>query len=302
LQQKEDHLVQAIDARAGVRILAAVTTGLVDEARRRHRTTPTTTAAFGRTLTGALLLGRTLKELDRLTLQFRCTGPIGGITAEASTRGTARGYVINPAAEAPLNALGKLDVGAIVGSGTLHAMHESGFELGLGREPHYASVPIVSGEIAQDLGHYLAVSEQIHSAVALGVYVEPEEGRVTAAGGYIAQLLPGASEDVIDHLESLASASGPVTSRILAGMDAWEFVSEVFGGFELEKLDETPVEFRCTCSFERAVRLVGALGEEEVRDMLERDRGAELTCHFCNEVYALSEADLERILATPEAV
>lgn len=302
MQEKEDHLIQAMDRRAGVRILAAVTTGMVDEARRRHRTSPTTTAAFGRTLTGALLLGRTLKELDRLTLQFRCDGPIGGITAEATTRGTARGYVLNPFAEAPLNSLGKLDVSAIVGSGTLHAMHESGFELGLGREPHYASVPIVSGEIAEDLGHYLAISEQIHSAVALGVYVEPEEGRVFAAGGYIAQLLPGASDDVIGELERLARVSAPVTSHILAGMDAWDLVSDVFGGLELEKLEETPVEFRCTCSFARAVRLVAALGEAEVRDMLERDRGAQLTCHFCNETYVLDEADLERILAAPERV
>jgi molecular chaperone Hsp33 len=128
LQTRDDHLVQAMDSQAGIRILAAVTTALVDEGRRRHRTTPTTTAAFGRTLTGTLLLARTLKELDRLTIQIRCHGPLGGVTAEANTRGTVRGYVLNPEAEAPVNALGKLNVSAIVGGGTLHAMHESGFE------------------------------------------------------------------------------------------------------------------------------------------------------------------------------
>jgi molecular chaperone Hsp33 len=302
LQERNDHLIQAMDAAAGVRILAAVTTGLVDEARRRHRTTPTSTAAFGRTLTGALLLGRSLKEIDRLTIQIRCDGPIGGITAEANTRGTARGYVLNPLAEAPLNSLGKLDVRAIVGNGTLHAMHESGFELGLGRGPYYGSVPLVSGEIAEDLAHYLAVSEQINSVVALGVYVEPEEGRAVAAGGYIAQLLPGASDEVVERMEQLARSAVAVTSHILAGKTAYDLVTECFGEFELTLTEEIPVEFRCTCSFDRALRLVGALGQAEVMDMLEQDRGAELTCHFCNEVYSLNEADLEGILAAPDQV
>jgi len=274
----------------------------VDEGRRRHRTTPTTTAAFGRTLTGTLLLARTLKELDRLTIQIRCHGPLGGVTAEANTRGTVRRYVLNPEAEAPVNALGKLNVSAIVGGGTLHAMHESGFELGLGREPHYGSVPIVSGEIAEDLAHYLAVSEQINSVVALGVYVEPEEGRAVAAGGFIAQVLPGASPEVVSELEERARQAPPVTSLILSGATALEIVSECFGEFDFELLEEIPVEFRCTCSFERAIRIVTALGESEVRDMLERDKGAVLTCHFCNEIYSLAEGDLERILRPSDAV
>lgn len=297
MTKREDHLIQAIDTSAGVRVLGAVTTNLVDEAHRRHRTTPTTSAAFGRTLTGALLLGRTLKELDRLTIQIRCDGPIGGITAEATARGTARGYVLNPEAEAPLNALGKLDVKGIVGQGTLHAIHESGFEVGLGCEPYDGSVPIVSGEIAEDLAYYLAVSEQIRSVVALGVYVEPEEGSVAAAGGYIVQVLPGAGEETISNLESFAVGAAPVTSMILEGATAQEMVEATFAAFNLTLLEELAVEFRCTCSYQRAVQIVAALGEAEVRDMIERDKGAELTCHFCSEVYSLAEAELERILA-----
>lgn len=299
---KEDHMVQAIDADSGLRVLAAVTTNLVHEAHVRHGTTPTTSAAFGRTLTGALLLGRTLKELDRLTIQLRCDGPIAGITAEATARGTVRGYVLNPAAEAPLNALGKLDVRGIVGTGTMHAIHESGFELGLGKEPHYGSVPIVSGEIAEDFAYYLAISEQINSVVALGVYVEPEESRVAAAGGYIVQVLPGAGEETIRRLEEVSLAAPPVTSMILGGANGLDLVENTLRDFNFTLLEEMPVEFRCTCSRERAIQIVGALGEAEVKDMLERDKGAELTCHFCNEVYRLDEQDLGRILLQTDIV
>lgn len=296
MSKSDDHLVQMIDAEAGVRVIAAVTTQLAHEARRRHGTTPTSSAALGRTLTGALLLARTLKELDRLTIQIRGNGPIGGITAEATTRGTVRGYVVNPNAEAPINSLGKLDVKAIVGEGTLHAIHESGFEMGLGREPYYGSVPIVSGEIAEDLAYYLAVSEQINSVVALGVYVEPDESRITAAGGYIVQALPGADEAMIAKVEAIATSAPTITSMILEGATAVDMTSTALRGLNFMVLEELPVEFRCTCSYQRAVQIVASLGETEVRDMLLKDKGAELTCHFCNEVYSLDEAALERIL------
>jgi molecular chaperone Hsp33 len=182
MNYREDHLIQATAADATIRLIAALTTNLVAEACDRHKTAPTASAALGRTLTGALLLGSAYKDLEYITLRFDCDGPVGGIVAEASALGGVRGYVRNPAAHLPPNAIGKLDVKGIVGAGMLHVIREAGFEIGLMKEPYYGSTPIVSGEIAEDIAHYLAISEQINSAVSLGVFVEAEQGRVTAAG------------------------------------------------------------------------------------------------------------------------
>jgi molecular chaperone Hsp33 len=292
-----DHLVQATAADATVRALAAVTTSLVDEACQRHGTWPTASAALGRTLTGALLLGRTFKDLERLTLRFQCEGPLGGITAEASAHGTVRGYVRNPAADIPLNSRGKLDVSGIVGSGMLHVIREAGIDIGLSREPYTASVPIVSGEIAEDLAYYLAVSEQINSAVSLGVFVEPDQGRITASGGFVIQLMPGAEPATIEAVERWTAAAPHVTQMIREGADAAGILRLALGDLPIEVLDERAVEFRCTCSYDRALHIVSCLGREEVEDMLEKDHGAELTCHFCSAVYNLDETALEGILS-----
>ena len=171
LEFKDDHLILATAADAMTRLIAAVTTNLVAEACDRHRTAPTASAALGRTLSGALLLGCAYKDLEYITLRFDCDGPVGGIVAEAGAGGAVRGYVKNPAAHLPPNSVGKLDVRGIVGSGMLHVIREAGFEIGLMKEPYYGSTPIVSGEIAEDIAHYLAVSEQINSVVSLGVFV-----------------------------------------------------------------------------------------------------------------------------------
>src|SRR5215467_4885181 len=205
LEYRDDHLIQATAAGATLRLLAAVTTNLVAEACERHQTAPTASAALGRALTGALLLGGAYKDLEYITLRFDCDGPVGGIVAEASARGAARGYVRNPAAHLPPNALGKLDVKGIVGAGMLHVIREAGFEIGLMKEPYYGSTPIVSGEIAEDIAHYLAVSEQINSVVSLGVFVESQQERVTAAGGYIVQALPGAEQNALAAIECAMS-------------------------------------------------------------------------------------------------
>ncbi len=192
-----DALLRATAAGGQVRCMAAVTTGVAAEAARRHLVTGTVAAALGRTLTGALLLGAGLKELDRLTVQVVCDGPVAGLTAEANARGEVRGYARNPQADAPLNAAGKLDVSAVVGNGTLYVTHESGFDIGLYREPYRGSVPLVSGEIGEDIAYYLAKSEQIPSAVLLGVLVRAREWGETyveAAGGLIVQMMPGADE------------------------------------------------------------------------------------------------------------
>ncbi len=300
--EREDHLIQGTAADATIRVIAAVTTELVNEACGRHGTQPTASAALGRTLTGALLLGRSYKDLEYITLRFACDGDIGGIVAEASAHGTVRGYVRNPLADAPINARGKLDVQKIVGDGMLHVIREAGFDIGLMKEPYYGSVPIVSGEIAEDITHYLATSEQISSAVSLGVFVESEQGRVTAAGGYLLQLMPGVEPETIAALERSVAKAPSVTEMIRAGADAGEMMRQVLGDIPFEILQTHPVRFQCKCSYERAVNIVGMLGEEEVRDMLEKDNGAELTCHFCSAVYYLDDVALQNILTPPPPV
>jgi len=302
LDYREDHLIQATAADASVRLIAALTTNLVAEACDRHKTAPTASAALGRTLTGALLLGAAYKDLEYITLRFDCDGPVGGIVAEASARGAARGYVRNPAAHLPPNALGKLDVKGIVGGGMLHVIREAGFEIGLMKEPYYGSTPIVSGEISEDIANYLAISEQINSAVSLGVFVESERERVTAAGGYVIQALPLAEESAIAAIERSMSTAPSVTEAIRSGADAVEMLRLALGGLPFHTLETRPVEFRCKCSYDRVLNIVTALGREEVEDMLEKDKGAELTCHFCNSVYYLDEDALRGILEPPPPV
>lgn len=302
MQEREDHLIHGMAADGTIRVIAAVTTELVDEACGKHGTLPTASAALGRTLTGALLLGRSYKDLEYITLRFDCKGEIGAIVAEASAHGTVRGYVRNPLADAPLNAHGKLDVRKIVGDGMLHVIREAGYDIGLMKEPYFGSVPIVSGEIAEDITHYLATSEQINSAVSLGIFIESEQGRVTASGGYLIQLMPGVEPETIAALERAISKAPPVTEMIRNGADAGEMMRLVLGDIPFEVLQTDPVRFQCTCSYERAVNIVTMLGEEEVGDMLEKDNGAELTCHFCSAVYYLDEAALRDILNPPEPV
>lgn len=300
--EREDHLIQGTIADSTIRVIAAVTTNLVSEACRRHRTLPTASAALGRALTGALLLGRSYKDLEYITLRFDCKGELGGITAEASAHGTVRGYVRNPLADAPLNARGKLDVSRIVGDGMLYVIREAGYEIGLMKEPYYGSVPIVSGEIAEDITHYLAQSEQINSAVSLGVFVESEQGTVTAAGGYLVQVMPGAEDHTVAQIEKAVAVAPHITELIRGGAGAKEMMDGVFANLPLTLLETRDVEFRCKCSYERAVNIISMLGEAEVNDMLEKDKGAELTCHFCGEVYYLGENALADILNPPQPV
>lgn len=292
----EDHIVQATAADATIRLIGAVTTSLVAEGCRRHQTSLTASAALGRALTGALLFGSTFKDLEYVTLRFDCRGPIGGIIVEANAHGAVRGYVRNPLAEADPVLPGKLNVSGIVGRGTLHVIREAGHEIGLAKEPYIGAVPLVSGEIAEDLAHYLASSEQINSAVGLGVYIDPDGQRVAAAGGYLIQVMPGIEDETLTRLESALAQAPHVTERIRRGASAEELLLEAIGDLELTVLSRRTVSFSCTCSYERAVNIVTALGRDEVADMLEKDRGAELTCHFCGEVYQLDAEALTTIL------
>lgn len=296
LEPQNDTLIHGTAAGGTVRCMAAVTTQLVAEAARRHDLWPTVAAALGRTLTGTLLLGSSLKELDRLTVQIIGDGPIGGITAEANARGQVRGYVRNPEAHAPYNDKGKFDVRAVVGQGMFYVTRESGYEIGLYRDPYRGSVPIVSGEIAEDFAYYLTKSEQIPSAVMLGVHLQPEPPYVSAAGGLMIQMMPGAGEKTISAIESTVGQMPQVTSLIREGAGPADLLRTALGAIEFEPLDEKPVSFSCPCSYERAISMISSIDRGELESMLREDKGAVMTCHFCNETYRLGETELENIL------
>jgi len=298
-QQQEsvaDRLAQGTAADGTVRCMAAVTTNLVAEAARRHDLWPTVAAALGRTLTGTLLLGSSLKELDRLTVQIVCNGPIGGITCEANASGQARGYVKNPEADAPYNEQGKFNVRAVVGEGMFYVMRESGYDIGLHLDPYRGSVPLVSGEIGEDFAYYLLKSEQIPSAVMLGVHLQREQPYVTAAGGLMIQIMPGADEQTVAAIEASVSRIPHITRLIREGASPTDLLRSALGSLEFELLDERPVSFSCSCSYERAVSIIGSIDRPELEAMLREDHGAVMTCHFCNETYRLDEAALTNII------
>lgn len=311
-----DKLIHATAADNQLRCMAAVTTNLVGEACRRHRTFPTASAALGRTLTGGLLLGSGVKDLETLTVHFDCDGPIGNIIAQADPYGNVRGYVSNPEADAvEMNPRGKFDVRAVVGGGMLYVTRDAGFEIGLMKKPYRGMVPIVSGEIGEDIAYYLAKSEQVNSAVSLGVLMtldgSEDDGpsrehstaefsldqlRVAAAGGYIVQMMPGSDEKLTAELERSISRAPYATDMVRSGHSPEEMLREVLGDLELLVLEENEPRFQCQCSRERALLIISALGSEEVQDMIKKDNGAELICHFCNEVYELSAAELGELL------
>jgi molecular chaperone Hsp33 len=293
-----DKLVYGTAVDGTVRVMAAITTDIVAEAMRRHETSPTVSAAFGRVLTVTLMLGASLKEFDRLTVKIECDGAVGGLVAEASNQGTVRGYVKNPHAELPPKANGKFDVSGIVGNGTLYVIRESGYDIGLYREPYVGSVPLVSGEIAEDFAYYMAKSEQIPSAVLLGVLLQNTEPFVTASGGVMIQMMPGANEHIATMIEDTIGHAPHLTTVITQGATPRDLLNLVLGVIDFEILEERAVVFSCNCSFERAVSLISSLGRTEVASMLEEDKGAKMTCGFCNEIYTLGEPDLQKMLAS----
>lgn len=296
-----DKLIHGTAADGTIRVLAAITTDTLTEAVRRHQASPTVSAALGRVLTGALLLGATLKDYDRLTVRIEGDGPVGGITAEATPDGKVRGYVKNPDAELLVRNDGKFDVSGIVGKGMFYVIRESGFELGLHHEPYVGSVPIVSGEIAEDFAYYLAKSEQIPSAVMLGVLLRNSEPYVMASGGVMVQMMPGANEHLITMIEDTIAHAPHISSVINEGATAEDLIRLALGDIRFEIMDERAVAFDCNCSMEKAGSMIAALGRDEVAAMLAEDKGAVMSCGFCSEVYPLDEADLENILASSAA-
>lgn len=291
-----DKLIHGTAAGETIRFMAAITTETVTEAVRRHQTSPTVTAALGRVLTGTLLLGSSLKEFDRLTVKIEANGEIGGIVAETNKEGTVRGYVRNPDVDLPAKENGKFDVSGIIGGGMFYVIRESGYDIGLHHEPYIGSVPIVSGEIAEDFAFYLAKSEQIPSAVLLGVLLQNSEPFVTASGGVMIQMLPGANEHIVTMIEDTINHAPHLTTVIKDGATAEDLLKIALGEIDYKILEEKEVKFKCNCSFERAVALISSLGKEEVESMLTEDKSAAMNCGFCNENYKLEEAHLQQIL------
>ena len=291
-----DKLIHGTAAGGTIRVLAAITTDITAEAIRRHQTSPTVSAALGRLLAGTLLLGATLKDFDRMTVRLESDGPVGGMTAEATRDGYVRGYVKNPDVDIPARPDGKFDVGGIIGGGNFFVIREAGFDIGLHRDPYVGSVPIVSGEIGEDFAYYLAKSEQIPSAVLLGVLLQNTEPFVTASGGVLVQMMPGANEHIITMIEDTIAHAPHLTSIIKEGATPEDLLKLVLGVIDYEIMEERDVEFRCTCSMEKAVSMISALGRNEVESMLAEDDGAVMSCGFCSEIYQLDSEDLNTIL------
>ncbi len=288
-----DEIVRVIGKNAPVKAMAITGRELTERARQIHKTLPVVTAALGRSLMACSMMGDQLKgEGASVTLRIKGDGPMGSLTAVSDTQGNIRGYVQNPAVLLPLKANGKLDVGGAVGrEGTLTVIKD--LEM---RDPYVGMVPLVSGEIAEDVTSYFADSEQIPTACALGVLVDTDQS-VLRAGGYLIQLLPGAGEDVIELVEQGMAALGPVTPVLLEeGMDGETLLRRVLSGFELEVLEKHPVEYRCYCSRERVTQALVSMGPDELRSLIEEQGKAELTCQFCDAVYEFSREELEELL------
>ncbi len=287
-------LVKVSAAGGTVRALAAVTTAVVEEARHRHGTYPTATAALGRTLTAALLLGGTMKDEERLSIELVGDGPLRRVMAATTGAGTVRGYVARPATHLP-SKRGKLDVAGAIGSGILCVIRTQPWN----KEPYRSVMRLVSGEIAEDVAHYLVSSEQIPSAVALGVFVN-REGDVGAAGGFLVQMMSGADERVMRHVERTVGSLPQVTTLIREGAGPRALLDAVLAGLDVEALDAQSTRFDCPCTRERVFGAILLLGAEEIADMIARDGGAEVTCEFCAERYVIAADELRMLIAEPQ--
>lgn len=284
-----------VSAAAGtVRALAVVTTGVVEEARRRHGTYPTATAALGRTLTGALLLGGTMKDEERLSIELVGDGPLRRVMASTTGSGSVRGYVARPATHLP-SKNGKLDVAGAIGSGMLCVIRTQPWN----KEPYRSVMQLVSGEIGQDLAHYLVTSEQIPSAVGLGVFVN-REGDVGAAGGFLVQRMDGAEDAVMRQVERNVAALPQVTTLIREGATPQDILDAVLAGLDMHPLAEQGTRFACPCTRERVFGAILLLGRDEIGDMIAHDGGAEVTCEFCAERYVVSSDELRMLITEAE--
>ena len=285
----EDYIIRATAADEYVRAFAVSSRGVTEEARKRHSLSPVASAALGRTMAGALMMGIDLKnDKDMLTLQFVCDGPIGGITVTANARGEVKGYVQNPGVLLPPNAKGKLDVGGAVGKGQLRVMKDIGL-----KEPYAGNVDIQTGEIAEDISYYFAVSDQIPSAVALGVLVDTKDYHIRESGGFIIQLMPFCPDEIAEKLEMKCAASPSVTTMQRNGMSPEDILESLLGDMDLRIHEKKKVAFRCDCSRIRVEKALIAMGSGELGALVQEGKPVTLNCGFCNTDYTFSTEELQ---------
>ncbi len=287
-----DYIVRATAAGGQIRAFGAVTRELTEKARSLHNTSPVATAALGRLLTAGAMMGVMMKgDRDILTLQIKGDGPLGGITVTADSKGRVKGFVNQPQVLLPANSQGKLDVGGALGRGYLTVIKDLGL-----KEPYSGQVELQTGEIGEDLTYYFAVSEQVPSAVGLGVLME-RNNTVKQAGGFILQLLPGTSEETIAGLEERLAQIKSVTQLLDQGLTPEEILGQLLEGMDLEILDRVPTEFYCNCSRERMAKALISIGARELQQMILEGEPAQLKCHFCGGTYTFSVEELREMLA-----
>lgn len=287
----KDYMVRGIDENGVFRVFVANTTNLVNEAQKTHFMSATATAALGRTLTACVIMGTMMKnEKDTVSIQIVGDGPIKTVLAVANSKGQVKGYVGNPAVDLPLRSDGKLDVGGAIGrNGRIIVIKDLGL-----KDPYIGQSKLVSGEIAEDLAHYFAYSEQQPSAVNLGVLVDTDLS-VKAAGGYIVEMLPNAKEEEIVKLEKNINQAEPISTLIDRGYKPEDIVSEVFKDFNIEILDQKQLMFKCDCSREKVKNVLYSLGKDEIDNIIKEEGKAEVECYFCNKKYSFGKEELIKI-------
>ena len=285
-----DHIIRATAANGAIRAFCATTRDLVEYARSVHNTSPVVTAALGRLLTAGAIMGSMQKgEQDILTLQLRGAGPMKGITVTADSKANVKGYPLVNDVIIPANSKGKLDVAGAIGVGMLSVIKDMGL-----KDPYVGQVELISGEIAEDLAYYFTSSEQVPSAVSLGVLME-KNNTVKQAGGLIIQALPGASDEQIASLEERLSSIPSMTTMLEGGKSPEQILGEVLEGMDLQILDTIPTRFSCNCNRERVEKVLISLGRKELRKMIDDGEPVELTCHFCNKGYDFSPEEVKKI-------
>ena len=288
----EDYIVRATAGDAQIRAFAATTRVTVETARTLHDLSPVASAALGRLLTGGAMMGSMLKgDTDLLTLQIMGDGPIGQITVTADSSGNVKGYVNNPSVMLPPNKMGKLDVSGAVGNGFLRVIKDMGL-----KEPYSGQIEIQSGEVAEDLTNYFASSEQIPSSVGLGVLMNKEDMTVKQAGGFIIQLMPFASDEIISKLEDNLSNITSVTKMLEDGHTPESMLEILLKGLDLKITDTLPVRFHCNCEKARVEKAIVSIGKKDINEMIEEGKPIEVNCHFCNKNYTFSVEELKELL------
>ena len=292
MEGHKDYIVRATAAGNQVRAFAATTDEVVEMARKAHNTSPVATAALGRLLTGGAMMGVMMKgDKDLLTLQIKAGGPLQGITVTADSHGNVKGYVGNPNVCIPANKKGKLDVASAVGVGFLNVIKDMGL-----KEPYIGQTTLQTSEIAEDLTYYFATSEQVPSAVGLGVLMN-KNNTVAQAGGFIVQLMPFAEEKVIAKLEKNVAGITSVTALLEQGHTPESLLETVLEGLDVEINERIPTQFYCNCSKERATRALISVGKKELQDMIKEGKEVEMNCHFCNTNYTFSVEELKQLLS-----